>query len=91
MGEAKRKLKTHKEMLLSCAGVQTMAGKVQVRWETASAATPMGQLACFKLRSSCPTHPFGIVSVITSLKRILAGIEGPPTHRLLGNYANGVG
>ena len=72
MGEAKRKLETHKEMLLSCAGVQTMAGKVQVRWETASAATPMGQLACFKLRSSCPTHPSGIVSVITSSASSLA-------------------
>ena len=47
MGEAKRKLEKHKEMLLSCAGVQTMAGKVQVRWETESAATPMGQLAYF--------------------------------------------
>ena len=29
--------------------------------------------------------------VCDHLKRILAGIEGPPTHRLLGNYANGVG
>jgi len=34
-------------MLLSRAGVQTMARKVQVRWETESAATPMGQLAYF--------------------------------------------
>ncbi len=47
MGEAKRKLEKRKEMLLSCAGVQTMAGRVQVRWETESAATPMGQLAYF--------------------------------------------
>ena len=47
MGEAKRKLEKRKEMLLSCAGVQTMAGKVQVGWETESAATPMGQLAYF--------------------------------------------
>ena len=37
MGEAKRKLERRKEMLLSCAGVQTMAGKVQVRWETVAA------------------------------------------------------
>jgi len=29
--------------------------------------------------------------VCDHLKRILAGIEGPPTHRLLGSYANGVG
>ncbi|HNM18180.1 MAG TPA: hypothetical protein PKL59_09460, partial [Nitrospira sp.] len=47
MGEAKRKLEKRKEMLLSCSGVQTMAGKVQVRWETETAATPMGQLAYF--------------------------------------------
>ena len=47
MGEAKRKLEKHREMLLSCAGVQTMAGEGEVRWETDSAATPMGQLAYF--------------------------------------------
>jgi hypothetical protein len=33
--------------LLACAGVQTVAGKVQVRWETDSAAKPLGQLAYF--------------------------------------------
>lgn len=47
MGESKLKLAKRDEMLLSCAGVQTMAGRVQVRWETESAATPMGQLAYF--------------------------------------------
>ena len=47
MGEAKLKLAKREEMLLSCAGVQTMAGRVQVRWESGSAATPMGQLAYF--------------------------------------------
>ena len=47
MGESKLKLAQCEEMLLSCAGVQTMAGRVQVRWETESAATPMGQLAYF--------------------------------------------
>ncbi len=47
MGESKLKLAKREEMLLSCAGVQTMAGLVQVRWETESATTPMGQLACF--------------------------------------------
>jgi hypothetical protein len=34
-------------MLMSCAGVQTAGGRVQVRWEADSAATPMGQLAYF--------------------------------------------
>ena len=47
MGESKLKLARREEMLLSCAGVQTMAGRVQVRWESESAATPMGQLAYF--------------------------------------------
>ena len=47
MGESKCKLAKRDETLLSCAGVQTMAGRVQVRWETDSAATPMGQLAYF--------------------------------------------
>mgnify|MGYP003466988273 FL=1 len=47
MGESKLKLAKRAEMLLSCAGVQTVAGRVQVRWETESAATPMGQLAYF--------------------------------------------
>lgn len=47
MGESKLKLAQREEMLMSCAGVQTMVGRVQVRWETESAATPMGQLAYF--------------------------------------------
>ena len=47
MGESKLKLAKREEMLLSCAGVQTMAGRVQVRWESGSAATPIGQLAYF--------------------------------------------
>ena len=46
MGEAKLKALRNEETLLSCTGVQTMAGRVQVRWESESAATPMGQLAC---------------------------------------------
>lgn len=47
MGESKLKLAKREEMLMSCVGVQTMGGRVQVRWETESAATPMGQLAFF--------------------------------------------
>ena len=47
MGESKLKLLKGEEMLLSCAGVQTVGGRVQVRWESESAATPMGQLAYF--------------------------------------------
>ena len=47
MGESKLKRVESEGMFLSCAGVQTAAGRVQVRWETQSAATPMGQLAYF--------------------------------------------
>ena len=47
MGESKLKHLQREEMLLSCAGVQTAGGRVQVRWEADSAATPMGQLAYF--------------------------------------------
>ena len=47
MGESKLKVAKREEMLASCAGVQTMAGRVQVRWASDSAATPMGQLAYF--------------------------------------------
>jgi hypothetical protein len=47
MGELKLKRAKREEMLMSCAGVQTMAGRVQVRWDAESAATPMGPLAYF--------------------------------------------
>lgn len=47
MGEAKLKLARREEIPLSSAAVQTLAGRVQVRWESESAATPMGQLAYF--------------------------------------------
>jgi hypothetical protein len=47
MGESKRKRVVAEESLLNCAGVQTPSGKIQVRWESSSAATPMGQLAYF--------------------------------------------
>ncbi len=47
MGESKLKRAKRDEVLLSCASVQTMAGRIQVRWESESAATPMGQLAYF--------------------------------------------
>jgi hypothetical protein len=47
MGEAKRKLIKGKEFHLLRGGVQTVGGRVQLRWEAESAATPMGQLAYF--------------------------------------------
>ena len=47
MGELKLKRTKSEEMLRSCAGVRTAGGRVQGRWESGSAATPMGQLAYF--------------------------------------------
>jgi hypothetical protein len=47
MGEAKRRDINRKESQLSCNGIQSVAGRVQIRWEADSAATPMGQLAYF--------------------------------------------
>lgn len=47
MGESKLKRLHAERMFLPCAGVQTAGGRVRVRWEADSAATPMGQLAYF--------------------------------------------
>ena len=47
MGESKLKRARDDGTLLNCAGVQTPSGKIQVRWESSSTATPMGQLAYF--------------------------------------------
>lgn len=47
MGKSKLKRVKREEILKSCAGVETAGGRVQVRWESASAVTPMGQLAYF--------------------------------------------
>lgn len=47
MGESKRKRLAATKMQMSCSGLQTAGGRVQVRWESESAATPMGQLAYF--------------------------------------------
>jgi hypothetical protein len=47
MGEATRKQKQAGKRLLNCAGVHTPQCKVQVRWDTESSATPMGQLVYF--------------------------------------------
>jgi hypothetical protein len=41
------KRETLVEALQNCTGFQTVAGKVQVGWESESAATPLGQLAYF--------------------------------------------
>lgn len=47
MGESKRKLVKLQEMLATGGRLQTAGGRIQVRWESRSAATPMGQLAYF--------------------------------------------
>ena len=47
MGESKLKQAKPEETLMTSAGVQTVAGRIQIRWESKSAATKMGQLAYF--------------------------------------------
>jgi hypothetical protein len=47
MGETKTALKNQGKALLACTGIQTIGGRVQVRWESDNASTPMGQLAYF--------------------------------------------
>jgi hypothetical protein len=47
MGESKLKRLKQDEALQRGAGLQTVGGKIHVRWEPDSAATPMGQLAYF--------------------------------------------
>jgi hypothetical protein len=47
MGELKRRQQERMQTLQSCTGIQTVAGKVHMRWDDESAATPMGQLAYF--------------------------------------------
>jgi hypothetical protein len=90
MGESKLKLAKREEVLLSCAGVQTVAGRIQVRWESESAATPMGQLAYFiefltltglwsRWLENSPlvyTSP-NAPTKAPHLKRVLAGIRPP--------------
>jgi hypothetical protein len=47
MGEKQLSRFKSKKMFLSCSGVEAVSGRARVRWETASSATPMGQLAYF--------------------------------------------
>ena len=47
MGDRQDKLIRREEAFLSSSGLQSMSGRVRVRWEKESAATPMGQLAYF--------------------------------------------
>jgi hypothetical protein len=47
MGEAKRKREMLKTGLAKAVGVETMGGRIQVKWNTSSSATPYGQMAFF--------------------------------------------
>lgn len=47
MGEAKRQSKAQQLELSKAIGVQTAGGKVQVRWDNKSEATPFGQMVFF--------------------------------------------
>jgi hypothetical protein len=47
MGERKLRRAKGEEALWKCAGVQTVGGRIGIRWESNRAATPQGQLAYF--------------------------------------------
>ena len=47
MGEAKRRSNVAVRDAVEALGVDTVGGRVQVRWNTHRAATPFGQLAFF--------------------------------------------
>ena len=93
MGESRLKLAKREEMLLSCAGVETMAGRVQVRWETESAATTMGQLAYFSLFVRL-AHPDARREAITSRPWLMSSVgrrtehAGQTTITLTGLHAH---
>ena len=47
MGEAKRKDKKAISTISQAIGVETLGGRIQVKWDTHSPATPFGQMAFF--------------------------------------------
>ena len=47
MGEAKRKGEMAVKDVAQAIGVETMGGRIQVKWDTSSSATPFGQMAFF--------------------------------------------
>lgn len=83
MGEAKRKREMAARDVAQAIGVETMSGRVQVKWDTSSSATPFGQMAFFieflKLTGlyerwiqDCPLH--------------YVGPNGSPTADILGTW-----
>lgn len=47
MGEAKRKQELTVREMAQAIGVETLGGRIQVKWDSRSAATPFGQMAFF--------------------------------------------
>lgn len=83
MGEAKRKREVLSKESAPAISVETMTGRIQVGWDTASSATPFGQMAFFieflKLTglyerwiNDCPLH--------------YVGPNGSPTADILGTW-----
>ncbi len=52
MGEAKRKREMSAKEVAQAIGVETMGGRIQVKWDTSSSATPFGQMAFFILETA---------------------------------------
>jgi hypothetical protein len=47
MGEAKRRADAAVQGTLDALGLETVGGRLQVRWNRGEAATPFGQMAYF--------------------------------------------
>ena len=47
MGEAKRRSQTAMSVITQVVGIDVPNGRLQVRWDGESAATPFGQMAFF--------------------------------------------
>jgi hypothetical protein len=83
MGEAKRRREMSLKEVAQAIGVETMKGRIQVKWDSSSSATPFGQMAFFieflKLTGlyerwieDCPLR--------------YAGPNGSPTADILGTW-----
>jgi hypothetical protein len=83
MGEGKRKREMSINEVAQAIGVETMGGRIQVKWDTSSSATPFGQMTFFidflnltglyeRWIEDCPLR--------------YAGPNGSPTADILGTW-----
>ena len=99
--EARREAITSRPWLMTCVGRKTeYAGQTTVTLTGLHAHFAQARAALTRVSALLQgwvaetaeqlAHPSVWHRVCDHLKQILAGIEGPPRHQLLGNYAKGV-